>query len=223
MVARSLKRRLSQLLAFTCASCALGQGVAAHPHVRISVETVFVVENGAIALLKHKWTFDEEFRRSNFFEFDNDQDGVLDEKELAAFQQLALDTLKRFESFTVLRRGTTKISIGEPFAVRFDMQAARPTYEFSVAPVAPVPVLPDGVVIEVYDPTYFSAFDFTTAQALSIEAQDGSGCTTALAAPARDSQQMKDYRAFVATFGPLSAKLVTPRTIRLTCRSLMPN
>ncbi len=216
-MARPSWRRLVQWIVLAFASCGLGQPAAAHPHVRISVEVVFVVEQGAVTLVKHRWTFDEDFRRSNLLEFDKNENGILEEDELAAFQQRALETLKRFDSFTVAWRGTAKVPLKEPVLVRFDMQAARPVYEFDVALSTPIPLTDAGALFDVYDPTYYSAFDFRSERTLSIQAEEGANCSATLIAPARGSTQMKDYRAFVAEFGPLAAKLVTPRSIKLTC------
>jgi len=195
----------------------LGPSAHAHPHVRISVEATFVVEGGALTAIKHHWTFDKEFRRSNLMEFDANQNGVLDENELAEFRELSLDTLKRFDSFTVVWRGNAKIKLKEPVLVTFDMQAAKPVYEFTVALSEPVPMAGAGASIEVYDPTYFSAFDFHPERALAIEAKDGTACSAVFAAPPSQGPQMKDYRAFAAEFGGPAAKQVRPRSIKITC------
>lgn len=195
----------------------LGPSAHAHPHVRISVEAAFVVEGGALTAIKHRWTFDEEFRRSNLMEFDANQNGVLDENELSEFRERSLDTLKRFDSFTVVWRGNVKIKLKEPVLVTFDMQAAKPVYDFTIALGEAVPLAGAGASIEVYDPTYFSAFDFHADQALSIEAKDGTACAATLVAPPRQGPQMKDYRAFASAAGAPSAKLVTPRSIQLIC------
>jgi ABC-type uncharacterized transport system substrate-binding protein len=217
-VSRPLGRCLTLLACLTVLG--LGPSALAHPHVRISVEATFVVEGGALTTIRHRWTFDEEFGRSNLIEFDANQNGVLDEDELSAFRELSLDTLKRFDSFTIVWQGAVKIKLREPVLVRFDLQAAKPVYEFTVALSEPVPLMGAGASIEVYDPTYFSAFDFRSDQVLSVESKEGTACSAALASPPRQSPQMKEYRAFVTAFGPLSAKLVTPRSIKLSCRFL---
>jgi ABC-type uncharacterized transport system substrate-binding protein len=173
----------------------------------------------AIEAVKHRWTFNEDFRRSNFDEFDINQNGTLDADELSAFQQLSLETLKRLDSFTVIWLGAERIPLKEPVLVSFDMQDSKPIYKFSVALSKPVPLTGAGASIEVYDPTYFSAFDFRSDHAVSVESKDGADCSAALVSPPRDSAQMRDYRAFISAFGPLSAKLVTPRSINLTCQS----
>jgi ABC-type uncharacterized transport system substrate-binding protein len=209
-------RRASILAVLALTS--VSQAVLAHPHVRISAEVSVVVEKGAIVALKHRWTFDEEFRRSNFDEFDVDQNGILEESELSAFRELSLDTLKRFDSFTVVSSGGAKIKLKEPAAVRFDMQATKPVYEFEVALRVPVPSMEAKTTVEVYDPTYFSAFQFPSDHAITIEAKDGTICSASLASPQRASAQMKDYRAFMAAFGAAAAKQVTPQSITLNCR-----
>jgi ABC-type uncharacterized transport system substrate-binding protein len=216
---RPFVRTLTLTVALMSTSLGLVRSALAHPHVRISVEATFVVERGAVTAIKHRWTFDEDYRRSNMLEFDVDKNGILDASELAAFQELSLETLRSFDSFTVVWRDSIKVKLQDPVLVRFDLQAAKPIYEFQVALSTPVPLMSASASIEVYDPTYYSAFDFSSDRALSIEVTDGASCSATLGAPARQSLQMKDYRAYIAAFGPLAARLVTPRLIKLTCQA----
>jgi ABC-type uncharacterized transport system substrate-binding protein len=187
-----------------------------HPHVRISVDLVVIVENGAVQRLKHRWTFDETFRQSNFEEYDTNRNGTLEPDELVPFQKLSIETLKRFDSFTVVWNGTERIALKEPVLVTFDMQAAKPMYAFDVTLSKPVPATDAGVILDIYDPTYFSAFDIPSVRAISIEARDGV-CSASVVQPAGSSVQMQDYRAFVLEFGARAAKTVTPRSIRIAC------
>jgi ABC-type uncharacterized transport system substrate-binding protein len=217
---RLFVRTLTLTAALMSTNLGFARSAVAHPHVRISVEATFVVERGAVTAIKHRWTFDEDYRRSSFLDFDVDKNGVLDASELAAFRELSLETLRSFDSFTVVWRDGVKVKLQEPVLVRFDLQAAKPIYEFEVALSTPVPLMGAGASIEVYDPTYYSAFDFNSDRALSIEVTDGTSCAATSGPPARQSQQMKDYRAYVAAFGPLSARLVTPRSIKLTCQNV---
>jgi ABC-type uncharacterized transport system substrate-binding protein len=187
-----------------------------HPHVRISVEVVIVIEEGAVQRLKHRWTFDEAFRRSNFEEYDTNRNGILEPDELAPFQKLSIETLKRFDSFTFVWSGAEKVPLAEPVLATFDMQVAKPVYAFDVTLSKAAPVTGAGVTLDIYDPTYFSAFDIPSAQAISIEARD-SVCAASIVPPVGGSAQMQDYRAFVSEFGARAAKTVTPRSIRISC------
>lgn len=216
---RPFVRTLTLTAALMSTSLGFVRSALAHPHGRISVEATFVVERGAVTAIKHRWTFDEDYRRSSFLEFDVDKNGILDASELTAFRELSLDTLRSFDSFTVVWRDSVKVKLQEPVLVRFDMQAAKPIYEFEVALSTPVPLMSAGASIEVYDPTYYSAFDFNSDRALSIEVMDGTSCSATLGPPARQSPQMKDYRAYVTAFGALAARLVTPRSIKLACQA----
>ncbi len=221
-MAQSFGLILRLSVALTVASLVLAPSAIAHPHVRIRVEVAIVVENGAVGMVKHRWTFDEDFRRSNFEEYETNRNGILEPDELAPFQQLALETLKRFESFTAVWRGSERIPLKEPVLVKFDMQAVRPTYEFNVALSNPVQVTDAGLIFDVCDPTYLSAFDIPSLEAITIETRD-SVCSAVLTLPAPNSAQMKDYRAFVSEFGARAAKSITPRSIKLTCEAVAPS
>ena len=182
----------------------------------IAVEVTFEIRGGALVAVRERWTFDEAYRKSSMEQFDTNGNGILDPDELSAFQALAQSTMKRFDNFTAIQQGKTKALMRDMEITRLDMAAARPVIEFRIALVQPLTIL-SPILIEVYDPTYFSAFSLPSETALSVDVDPDSSCTTSLIAPARNGEQLKAYRAFAANFGPLAARLVTPRTISLVC------
>lgn len=188
----------------------------AHPHVMIAVEVTFEIRGGALVALRERWTFDEAYRRSSLEQFDRNGNGILDPDELSAFQTLALSTMKRFDNFTAIELAKTKARMRDMEITRLDMAAVRPVIEFRIALVEPLAIL-SPILIEVYDPTYFSAFSLPSEAALSVDVDPVASCTARLIAPAKNGEQLKAYRAFAATFGPLAARLVTPKTISLVC------
>lgn len=214
-------KRLTAVALLGLVECAGPLPALAHPHVRISVELTFVVRNAALHAINQRWTFDAGFRTSSLEEFDKNGNGVLDPDEFEAFRQLSIATMKRFDNFTVVWHRKLKTQFTDAAFTGFNLSAQRPAIEFSIALVKPLP-LNEPVLVDVYDPTYYSAFDFASAQSPTIDTDNAAECSAHLVAPAESSQQRNDYRAFVATFGPLAARLVTPRSITLSCAASLP-
>lgn len=188
----------------------------AHPHVRISVAVSFEVRSGTLTAIREKWTFDEAFKKSTIEQHDKNGNGKLDADELKQFMRLSAATMKRFSNFTTVGDGKTIASLAEAVFARVDMDTTRPVIEFNVALLKPL-TLGKSLMIEIYDPTYFSAFEIAGPEAISVDSDGTSTCSVNLTAPAQDGQQLKDHRAFAVAFGPMAARLVTPRTITLSC------
>ena len=189
---------------------------AAHPHVRIKVEIAFEVHNGALLAIRERWTFDEAFLQSNLEEFDTNKNGILDPDEIEAFRRLSDATMKRFGNFTAVSQGDLKIQTGDATFIEFSMTAPRPIVEFRTTLTKAI-TLSKPVQVDVYDPTYYSAFDIAADQVVIAATETIAACSARVAAPAGASRQMADYRSFVASLGPLAARLVKPQSITLSC------
>ena len=152
-----------RLLAWALGAVLLGTSIgmapsAAHPHVRIKVEIAFEIQNGALLAIRERWTFDEAFLKSNLEEFDTNKNGIFDPDEIEAFRKLSDVTMKRFGNFTAVSQGDVKVPIGDAAFIEFNMTAPRPIVEFRTTLTKAI-ALGKPVQIDVYDPTYYSAFE----------------------------------------------------------------
>lgn len=217
-LARSVPTVLTGLLTLCCATVA----ARAHPHVFVNVEIALVVEAGAITAVRHTWRFDEDFARSTIEEYDIDRDGKLSAAELAPSLALSTSTLTEFKGFTTLRQEGTKsagkLPVLPPRDVTFEIDAHGATMAF-IVPLAKPQMLPGSaaVHIDIYDPTYFSAFEFSGEHAATFTGAVPTACGIAIIA-APNGEQLKDYKAFTRHFGTAVMKGVTPKSIAISCR-----
>ena len=212
-----MRRKFSlAFAASTLGACFCVTAVSSHPHVRIKYEIVLEVRAGALVAIHERWMFDQAFLQSNLDEFDKNKNGVLDPDEVEAFRTVSVATMKRFGNFTSVWQGPRLSKTGDAAFTVFNMTPPEPTVEFRTALDKPL-ALTKPVHVDVYDPTYYSAFALASEQAVRVDSDKGTSCAVRIEVPAAQSRQLIDYRAFVAEFGPLAARLVKPQTITLTC------
>jgi ABC-type uncharacterized transport system substrate-binding protein len=152
------------------AGIAVGLSAArAHPHVQISVRTIVVLgEKGEIIALKHAWTFDEAFSAFSTTGLDTNKDGKLDRAELADLAKLNVESLHEYDFFSYLRAGKVKSGFGAVKDFHLDHDGKALTLHFTL-PVEKSPVIAKDARLEVYDPSYFVAFDFAKEKPVSVE------------------------------------------------------
>lgn len=208
------------VLAFACAALLCGGRAApasAHPHVWVQVQTALIVENGAIAGLRHTWVFDKAYLASALEDYDTDHDGTLTAEELAPLTKLSLETLKAFKYFTVVRSGRTELPLERPQDVVTRYEGDLLALQFTVSLAKPVPVRGSDFQLEVYDPTYYSVFDFAAANPITFVDALPAGCEAAIIA-ARGGQQQKAVKQFALLYGRGAGNLLSPKTAVVSCK-----
>lgn len=181
-LAPSLRRRIGlfSLLAL-CATTA--SPALAHPHVFVSVRTTVVLAgDGTIAELRHAWTFDEPFSAYATTGMDTNKDGKLDRAELQDLAKVNVESLGEHAFFSFLRKGKSASEFGAVKDYWLDHDGKALTLHFTL-PVAKNPQPVRDALLEVYDPTYFVAFDFARDDPVRVEG--GSLACTASIAPAK--------------------------------------
>jgi ABC-type uncharacterized transport system substrate-binding protein len=166
---------------FVLAACAAlgvfaGASVAqAHPHVWVIIRGEVVYgPDGAATALRFAWTFDEAFSVFAAQGLDKDNDGKLSREELAPLAEVNVSSLKEFDYFTFGKSGEAKIEFAEPvdYWLEADEQKLL-TLHFTL----PVKTAPKGsATFEVYDPTYFIAFDLGEGVPFTLTGAPA-GCT----------------------------------------------
>lgn len=76
--------------------------ITAHPHLFLNYYSTFVFEGEQFKGIRIKWYFDEMFSASSKDLFDTNQDGKLDETELAEFKATTYSGIKEFNFFIKL-------------------------------------------------------------------------------------------------------------------------
>ena len=148
---------LAVILAVTAAGSA-----AAHPHVFVESRAEVVFDaGGRLSAVRHVWRFDEAFTAFAVQGLDENGDGELSREELQPLAQINVESLAEYDFFTYLQLGEGDVPFGEPQEYWLDFYGGRLTL-FYTLPVAE-PRIVDGatVKLDVYDPSYFVAFEMT--------------------------------------------------------------
>lgn len=154
----------------------------AHPHVIVSVRTVAVInDRGEIEALKHAWKFDEAFSTYSTTGLDKNSDGKLDREELADLAKVNVESLHEYGFFSFIRKGKEQSEFGavKDYWLSHDGKAL--TLHFTL-PVSAKPIRIEDARLEVYDPTFFVAFDFEKENPVTAEGGKIS-CTADISAP----------------------------------------
>jgi ABC-type uncharacterized transport system substrate-binding protein len=163
-----------------------GNVALAHPHVIVTGKSELVFKDGAISAVRYAWTFDEFFSEFATQGLDTNKDGVLSREELADLAKVNVESLKEFEYFTVGKSGPGKIEFGEPTDYWLEFRDKLLTLYFTL------PVRSGGqkggLSIDVYDPTYFVAFNLAEQNPVKLIGAP-ENCSLEVKRPAQTSGQ----------------------------------
>lgn len=156
-----------------CAT-AISLGIAslpaqAHPHVLVTVRTTVVIDDaGAIKTLRHAWTFDEPFSAYSTTGLDTNKDGKLSREELASLAQVNVESLGEYGFFSFLKQGKAKAEFGGPKDYYLEHDGKALTLHFTLPVEKAAPAIKEAR-LEVYDPSYFVAFEFAKDKPVTVE------------------------------------------------------
>lgn len=137
----------------------LPAAAAAHPHIFVDTAVkVIVSETGTLEAVEVTWAYDEFYSLLVLEDrgLDSDYDGKPTEAELAQLQGFDLAWLPDFEGDTYLDREGEALALGDPEHLSTEVEDGRITTRHRRALAQPVAA--DGVVMKVYDPTFYTAY-----------------------------------------------------------------
>ncbi len=164
---------------------------AAHPHVWVTVETTVLYDGGKVSGFTHKWTFDEMYTTMAIEGLDANGDGTYSKEELAELAKVNIEGLQEFGYFTYAKLGEAKLETKEPVDYWLEMKGGLLSLYFTL-PLAE-PVAPDakGLAFQVYDETFFIAFDFAKEKPVTLGSGAPAGCAASLGVPEKDLEQLQ--------------------------------
>ncbi len=188
--------------------------VEAHPHVWVDVKTTVVYADGNVKGFEHRWTFDDMYTAMAIQGLDKNGDGTYDREELAELTQVNIDGLKEFDYFTYPKLGETALKIGAPRDYWLEHANGILTLHFLLPLEAPVMANAQGFNFQVYDPSYFIAFDLAEKTPIQLSAGAPVGCKPDVGIPQADTAQAQQlgesfFQQLGGDFGLSLAKTVS--------------
>jgi ABC-type uncharacterized transport system substrate-binding protein len=176
------RRRMRSALIAMAALLVPGPALA-HPHVFVEVKTDLVFDDaGKLTAVRHAWRFDDGYSAFASQGLDADGDGTLSVEELKPLADINVESLAEFDYFTYLTAGDREIAMGKPKDYWVQSDGGLLTLYFTLPTSEPVEVRSLPASMEVYDPTYYVAFDFVEADPVALD-NAPAGCKVAVQRP----------------------------------------
>lgn len=139
-----------------------GSGAFAHPHVFVEASLEIVLDkDGRFSKLRQVWRFDELFSATVVLDFDKNNDGSLDEAELATVSATVKKTISEFDFHTAMRGGSKVLEFYEPDEMPAYMEGDRLIMFFTVEPAQQYAFENGPLKVTASDASYYVAFDFS--------------------------------------------------------------
>lgn len=145
-----------------------GQSLYAHPHVFIVQRLNIVFDDKGLAGIKVRWGFDDMFSSMIAGDYDRNQNGRLESKEVQTIKEKAFNYISNYNYFTFV-----KID-GKRFEVKYIkdfvaiLEKNKLIYEFFVpCHVAAIDQFKE-IIIATYDPSYYTAIFFAKNRPASL-------------------------------------------------------
>ena len=154
---------------FAALLAALAPALAlAHPHVTVEARAEILYDGqGNFIAIRHSWKFDEMYSAFASAGLAKDTDGKTSAEALAELAKVNIESLEEFGYFTVAKIGGKKALFSEPREYRVEDDGKLLTLHLVLPLKQPVPG--KTVALEIFDPSYYVAFEFAKGEAVKLE------------------------------------------------------
>ncbi|WP_309085153.1 DUF1007 family protein [Chelativorans sp.] len=209
-----------RLAGAAAALAAMAGPALAHPHVFAEARLdVAVGQNRQVQALRHVWRFDDLFSSTVLVEFDGNQDLKLDDAELKEVAGVVHESLAEFNYFQIVTANGREVAMQPPAELRADFTDNQLIILFETRPKDALE-LQGKVDFGVYDPTFYTAIDFTEDEYLAVENMP-QGCSRAVIRPDPDEAiaQNQDTltEAFFSDPGGNDLSRIFATKLEITC------
>lgn len=141
----------------------------AHPHVfaEARLDVVLAPDHQSITALRHVWRFDDLFSSTVLMEFDNNADLKLDDAELKEVSETIYASLAEYNYFQLVSADGRDVKMKPPEALMVNLENNQLIVLFESTPDTPIP-LSGKIDLGVYDPTFYTAIDFTEDSNMAV-------------------------------------------------------
>jgi ABC-type uncharacterized transport system substrate-binding protein len=193
----------SRFLSGLVAALGLVGSAQAHPHVWVSAKAEIVFDSkGMIAAIRNTWVFDEMY--SAFVTEGQAKDGkLLTREDLAPLAESNVRDLADFGYFTFAKASKAKVEFGTPTEASLEQREdKRVVLRFTLPLKAPASA-GKAFSFQVYDPTYFVAFELERQDPIVL-AGAPKGCSTNMigAKPLESTESKLLTEAFFSGLSP---------------------
>jgi ABC-type uncharacterized transport system substrate-binding protein len=181
----------------------LAPAAKAHPHVWVTerAQAIFNAK-GEVAAIRHTWTFDEMY--SAFVTEGQGKDGqLMTREELAPLAKSNIESLAEFDYFTFAKAAGQKVEFGAPEDYSLEEQADKRVVLRFTLPLKTPASAAKAFSFQVYDPTYFVAFEMENENPVSMKGAQ-KGCTVNVlgAKPLAENETKKLTESFFSGLSP---------------------
>lgn len=171
---------LGFIIMLTC-----GLEASGHPHVWITARSeILFSPEGFITAVRHAWTFDDMFSSYALQGVASAKKGVFTRDELAPLALTNVEALKDFDYFTFAKADGRKQKFGDPVDYFFETENDQLVLHFTLPFKNPIKARQ--LVLEIFDPTYFIAFEMAKSDPVVLNHAPVK-CTATLRPPRNDA------------------------------------
>jgi len=175
-----MRKVLAAVVAFA-ATLVLAAPALAHPHVWVTIRSqILYAPDGTVTGVRHAWTFDDMFSAFATQGLPQQTKGQFTREELAPLAEVNVTSLKEYSYFTFAKADGRTVTFLDPKDYWLDYRDAALTLHF-VLPLKQ-PVAGKRLELEVYDETYFVAFEMAPQGPVTLHGAP-TGCKAAVRGP----------------------------------------
>jgi ABC-type uncharacterized transport system substrate-binding protein len=175
---------LNRFIALFIAAGALGAAAPAlaHPHVFVAVKTVLLFgPDGRVTGVRHSWTFDDMYSAFALQGLGG-RSGKPTQKELDALAKVNVEQLEEASYFTFVRASGKPVEFGPATEYRTTVDDKRILTLHFTAPLKEPASAGRALTMQVYDPTYYVAFDLEKVNPVTMSGAPA-GCSLNILQP----------------------------------------
>lgn len=198
-------RRLAypKLILVVAAMVLITPEAKAHPHVWIAAKAeVLFGGKGEIVAIRNTWVFDEMY--SAFVTEGQSKDGkLLTKEDLAPLAKTNVTDMAEFGFFTFAKAASARVEFGEPTDYSLEEREDKLVVMNFTLPLKNPASAAKAFSLQVYDPTYFVAFELDPKDPIGL-VDAPSGCSTNVlgAKPLVSTETQKLSEAFFSGLSP---------------------
>lgn len=197
-----MQHRKRTLMAATAAAALFAGVVPAevHPHVfaEARLDVVLSPDHRSVTALRHLWRFDDLFSSTVMMEFDKNSDLKLDDAELKEVADTIHASLAEYNYFQMVTVDGKDVKMKPPAHLMANFDNDQLIVLFEAEPEKPIP-LSGKIDFGVYDPTFYTAIDFTEDSHMAVDGLPAS-CTRTVIRPDPDTAIAQNQKTLTEAF-----------------------